>query len=166
MDEPTPGGIRHVPHRKEQEQMFVGTHINGVDAKGRTSVPAVFRAALSGARTVFVWPSFPSPCLEGGGQALLESYARRLDNGGGGELREDFEHAIFGDAHMLDFDQTGRMVLPEALRMHAGLAEQAAFVGLGPRFEIWNPARLEQRRAEARERAGQRRALLHAGAGS
>jgi MraZ protein len=145
--------------------MFVGTQINGVDAKGRTSVPAPFRAALSGSRSLYVWPSFPGACIEGGGASLLEDYARRLNDGAGSGHREDFEHAIFGDAHLVEFDQTGRVSLPEALRAHAKLTDQAAFVGLGNRFEIWNPALLAERRAEARERAGQRRALLYGGGG-
>ena len=47
--------------------------------------------------------------------------------------------ALFANAQQLAFDGEGRVVLPESLISHAALAEQAAFVGRGPLFEIWNP---------------------------
>jgi MraZ protein len=146
--------------------MFVGSTINAVDAKGRTSVPAPFRAALAGASTIYLWPSFPGQSLEGGGLDLLQDYHRRLEDGAGLDgLREDFEYAIFADARALECDSTGRILIPEDLRAHAGLVDRAAFVGLGRRFEIWSPALLEARRAEARQRAGARRGLLYGQAG-
>ncbi len=138
--------------------MFVGTHIVGVDGKGRCSIPAPFRAALQGADTVYVWPSYKASCLEGGDLALLQRYQAamtRLE-----EARDDFEYAIFGEARPLECDQTGRVSLPEILRRHAGLEGQAAFTGLSDRFEIWNPPALEERVLAARARAMQARALL------
>lgn len=138
--------------------MFVGTHIVGVDAKGRCSIPAAFRAALQGAETVYLWPSYKAPCLEGGDLALLERYQAamaRLETG-----QDDFEYAIFGEARALECDATGRVSLPEALRAHAGLNSQAAFTGLSDRFEIWSPEALEARVAAARARASEAQALL------
>lgn len=138
--------------------VFVGTHIVGVDGKGRCSIPAPFRAALQGADTVYVWPSYKASCLEGGDLALLRRYQGAMANLE--EARDDFEYAIFGEARPLEFDQTGRVSLPEILRRHAGLEAQAAFAGLSDRFEIWNPAALEARVLAARERAMQARTLL------
>jgi MraZ protein len=60
--------------------MFVSTTTNGIDAKGRVSVPADFRATVSGQgfAGIYVWRSpFNGPFLEGGGQRLLEDYSRR-----------------------------------------------------------------------------------------
>lgn len=141
--------------------MFIGTHIVGVDQKGRCSIPAPFRAALRGAETVYVWPSYKAPCLEAGDQALLERYQAALAEASGlDEAREDFEYAIFGEARALEFDATGRVSLPEELRRHAGLNGRAAFAGLSDRFEIWAPEALEARVAAAREKAAAARALL------
>ena len=138
--------------------MFVGTHIVGVDGKGRCSIPAPFRAALQGADTVYVWPSYKASCLEGGDLALLQRYQAAM--AGLEAVRDDFEYAIFGEVRALECDQTGRVSLPEALRRHAGLGAQAAFTGLSDRFEIWNPPALEARVLAAREHALQARALL------
>ncbi|MBU6372564.1 MAG: division/cell wall cluster transcriptional repressor MraZ [Alphaproteobacteria bacterium] len=142
--------------------MFLGTHIVGVDAKGRASVPAPFRAALRGeAGVVFVWPSWRGPYLEAGDRELLAQYQTLLAaRGAFDDAREDFEYAIFADARALTLDDTGRVSLPEDLRAHAGLGAKAAFAGLTDRFEIWAPERLAARVAEARAKAADKRALL------
>ena len=44
-------------------------------------------------------------------------------------------------------------MLPPGLLEHAGIGELAAFVGQGPRFQIWEPKAREAFAAEARERA-------------
>jgi MraZ protein len=142
--------------------MFLGTHIVGVDAKGRASIPAAFRTALrGGASLVYVWPSWRGPYLEAGDGELLAQYQSVLAaRGAFDDAREDFEYAIFAEARALSLDETGRVSLPEDLRAHAGLNGRAAFAGLTDRFEIWSPDRLEARVAEARARAAERRAIL------
>lgn len=148
--------------------MFLGTHIVGVDAKGRASIPAPFRALLKGGEEgrdrVYVWPSYRGAFLEGGDAALLERYRAALDaRGAFDDLRDDLDYAIFGDARALDLDETGRASLPEDLRAHARLNGRAAFVGLSERFEIWSPELLEARVAAARDKAAEKRALLARG---
>ena len=51
---------------------------------------------------------------------------------------------IYGDAYPLETDKEGRVIIPEVLLDHAGLsrAGSAAFLGLGTRFQIWEPARV------------------------
>ena len=44
-------------------------------------------------------------------------------------------------------------MLPEQLCQHAGITENAAFVGLGRTFQIWEPQRFEKHQQEMRERA-------------
>ena len=48
---------------------FFGTFVNKVDAKGRVSVPAPFRAVIQarGQQSVALHPSLFEPCLEGAG---------------------------------------------------------------------------------------------------
>jgi MraZ protein len=143
--------------------MFVGTHIVGVDGKGRVSIPAPFRAALKGSDTIYVWRSHKDACLEAGDLALLETYKAALTHEGEA-AREDLEYSIFSEVRALDFDATGRVSLPDELRTHAGLDGKAAFTGLSDRFEIWAPPALESRIAEARAKAREGRAKLRRGA--
>jgi transcriptional regulator MraZ len=133
--------------------VFLSTTINGVDAKGRVSVPAGFRAVVKNDpdEKIYVWPSFEGGYLEGGGQALLDRYLALLEEMDPyDDARAAFEQTIFGDTRGLGFDGTGRVTLPKDLIEHAGLTGKAAFVGLGARFEIWDPERLAERKANAR----------------
>ena len=69
------------------------------------------------------------------------------------EEQDDLASILLGSAHALPFDPEGRVVLPDALIQHANLGTEAAFVGRGPHFEIWEPATFEHYKAEARRRA-------------
>ena len=57
---------------------------------------------------------------------------------------------MFGDSVQLALDSDGRMILPEALLEFAKLDGDAAFVGLGRKFQIWNPVTLAARKDKAR----------------
>lgn len=137
--------------------MFVSTSTNSIDAKGRTSVPATFREALGDDEAVFVWPSVHGPFLEGGGQSLMVAIQREIfDRVADGSLQPEDAEAqqvmLLGEARRLSYDKTGRIVLPEAFRDHAGLLTSATFVGLGNRFQVWEPAAHEARKAAMAQR--------------
>ena len=146
--------------------MFLSTTINGVDAKGRVSVPADFRAVVRGGPFdgIVVWPSFDGPYLEGGGQELLESYQRLIeDMDPYDDARIAFERAIFGAAKPLTFDANGRVTLPRELIEHAGLDGKATFVGLGSRFELWCPDAYADHQTKARQFARENKRSLRPG---
>ncbi len=69
------------------------------------------------------------------------------------EEQDDLAFALYADATELTPDKEGRIVLPETLAAHAAVTEAVTFVGLGNYFQIWEPAAVERRRAEAHERA-------------
>lgn len=122
--------------------MFVATTTNGIDAKGRVSVPADFRATVMGQgfAGVYVWRSPHGDFLEGGGARLLEDYGDAIEDMDPYDpARTAYERVIFGGARALMFDSTGRVSLPKAFLDHAGLSKQAVFIGMGQRFEIWDP---------------------------
>jgi MraZ protein len=133
---------------------FLSTHINKIDKKGRVSVPASFRAVLADQtfQGVVLFRSNSHPCLEGFGMGAMEELCARLDNFDlFSDEQDDLATAIFGEAVQLPFDGEGRIVLPVDLMEHAGIVEQASFVGLGRKFQVWEPDALEARRATARE---------------
>ena len=147
---------------------FVSTFINKIDAKGRVSVPAPFRAILErdgyAGGGIYCYPSLDAPALDAGGQRLAENIDRLLDGlPDYSDERDELSVALYGDVHTLAIDQDGRIVLPETLRAHAGLATHVAFVGLGQKFQMWEPARFEARRAAAREKVRDHRKLFGAG---
>jgi transcriptional regulator MraZ len=147
---------------------FVSTFINKIDAKGRVSIPAPFRAILErdgyAGGGIYCYPSLDAPALDAGGQKLAENIDRLLDGlPDYSDERDELSVALYGDVHTLAIDQDGRIVLPETLRAHAGLSTHVAFVGLGQKFQMWEPARFEARRTAAREKVRDHRKLFGAG---
>ncbi len=147
---------------------FVSTFENKIDAKGRISVPAPFRAILerdgykeSAALGIYCYPSLDAPALDAGGERLAQNIDRLL---GGladySDERDELSLALYGDVKVLAVDGDGRIVLPADLREHAGLGTKATFVGMGDKFQIWDPERFEQRRAEARAKVQDHRRLF------
>lgn len=152
---------------------FVSTFTNKIDAKGRVSVPAPFRAVLdrdgymqgAGGGGIYCYPSLDAPALDAGGKSLAD----KIDGLLAGlpdysDERDELSVALYGDVQVLSIDGDGRIVLPESLRAHAGLSSAVTFVGLGQKFQMWEPARFEERRARAREKVQEHRKLFGAGA--
>lgn len=136
--------------------LFLSRFENKVDRKGRVSVPAPFRAALSqqSYQGVVVYPSPVAPALEGCGRDRIEQLAASLDdfnpfNEDGGVLKA----AILTRSAELAFDGEGRVVLPEFLMTYAGIGEAATFAGRGSTFQIWNPEAYAAYEREALQRA-------------
>jgi MraZ protein len=135
--------------------LFLSTVVNKVDRKGRVSVPAGMRAALSSQpfQGIVAFRSFRDPAIEAWSIERLNQFAEGLDEMElFSEGRDDLAAAIFADAHQLPFDGEGRIVLPEALARHAGITADAAFVGRGATFQIWNPETFAAHSEKARER--------------
>ncbi len=150
---------------------FVSTFSNRIDAKGRVSIPAPFRAVLERDRYgagaslgIYCYPSLDAPALDAGGERL----AQKIDGLLAGlpdysDERDELSVALYGDVQILSIDPDGRIVLPEKLRAYLGLggaAAEIAFVGLGEKFQMWEPKRFDERRAKARAKVQDHRKLL------
>lgn len=137
--------------------LFVSTFINKVDRKGRVSVPATFRAALASQtfQGIVVYPSFTTAAVEGCGMDFMEDLAASASESFDlfSPEQDDINTLIFSTSHQLAWDPEGRVVLPEDILSHANISEQAAFVGMGRKFQIWEPESLKAHQAEARARA-------------
>jgi MraZ protein len=118
--------------------MFLGDHQHTLDAKGRVSLPAKFRAEMPGKLVVakgldsclYVYPA--------------EEYTRFVT-----ELvaREDFDPRVrqvrrffTTGAVEIELDSAGRVSLPANLRAFANLTKDVAVTGNGNRIEIWDAA--------------------------
>ena len=134
---------------------FVSHYMLRLDAKGRVSVPAPFRAVLArdGFDGVYCYPALDRPALDAGGNALLaEIEALIASFSPYAEQREQFSLSLYGTSETLKFDGEGRIVLTEPLKAHAGITDAATFVGLGHKFRIWEPGRFRAELAEATEK--------------
>jgi MraZ protein len=144
-------------------ELFLSTYVNKVDRKGRVSVPATFRSALQGQsfHGIITFRSYKDPAIIGCGMDFMERLSTsvtELDLFS--DTQDDLSATIFADSRQLTLDGDGRVSLPGELAEFAGINDQAAFVGRGATFEIWEPAAFEQRLAAARERAKSQGATL------
>jgi len=134
---------------------FVSNHMLRLDAKGRVSVPAPFRAVLArdGFDGLYCYPALDRPALDAGGNALLVEIEALVSGFQPySERREQFALALYGTSETLKIDGEGRVVLSDALKTHAGITDAVAFVGLGHKFRIWEPDRFRAELAEATEK--------------
>lgn len=169
-DGPREGVAAHglgAQRRSDQPIQFMGTHQSRLDAKGRLSVPAPFRAALrsfcvsgtvAGEASLILRPSHNLACIEGWPAAKFETLAagvERIDLFS--EDQDDLATSLYADAWPVEPDKEGRIVLPESLVQHAGLSDSITFMGLGSRFQIWEPAAAAQRKLTARQGAATRK---------
>ena len=118
---------------------FVSHYVLRLDAKGRVSVPASFRAVLArdGFDGLYCHPALDRPALDAGGNALLtEIEALIAGFPPYSEEREQFSLSLYGTSETLKIDGEGRVGLTDTLKAHAGITDTATFVGLGHKFRI------------------------------
>lgn len=143
--------------------MFLSSYESSVDVKKRVSIPAPFRKSLGGEDSVYLWPSLDKACIEGAGQRLMDGFD---DSMADLDLMDPRRYAlanyIMGEARQARFDEGGRIVLDAELLAKAGISDKAKFVGLGDRFQIWEPAAYEAMREEMRQLAKESLGLLKA----
>lgn len=116
--------------------MFTGEHQHNLDAKGRLFIPARFRQDL-GSR--FVVTKGLDGCLFVYGQRSWETLQGKLEElpFSRAEARAFLRFFLSG-AIEVEADRQGRIVLPQALRVHARLEREATVIGVGDRVEIWS----------------------------
>lgn len=143
--------------------LFMDTVVNKVDAKGRVSLPADYRAMVKELSSEIVcYRSLTSPCIEGCLEDLLDKLASEIENSTDffSETQDNLTNLIFGDAKRYTFDSTGRINLSDKLLKHAEITDTAVFVGKGRKFQIWNPQNWEKEEARIRAEVLKNRPVL------
>jgi MraZ protein len=135
------------------EHLFQGSALNGVDAKGRVSVPAFLRSVIErrgDARTIVLAKHETFACLSAydpAYAALKHSNIERLleknEQEEGAQLAYQQSNLLaFAVSEEVPYDSTGRILLPTMMRRKGGIADLALFLGVGETFQIWNPQTL------------------------
>jgi len=119
--------------------MFLGEYQHTLDAKGRVSLPAKFRAEMTG--KLVVAKGFEG-CLA---VYSLEEWGKFV---GVLMARPDFDpevrdlrRKLTSGALEVELDSAGRISLSAQLREYAGLKKEVAVTGNGNRIEIWDTER-------------------------
>lgn len=147
--------------------LFLSTFTNRVDKKGRVSVPAPFRAVLAGEsyQGVVLFPSYTQKALEGVGMGAMEQMGSRMDSQFAffSDDHDELATVLFGESVQLNFDENGRITLPQNFIDFAGIDGEVTFVGLGQKFQIWTPQEFEKRKAIARDAVTSKKVTLPKG---
>ena len=118
--------------------MFIGEYNHNLDTKGRVAVPVKFRAILKGGAVV-----------TRGLDNCLFLYSKKSWQDLAGKLAKlpiskantrAFARLMLAGAMEVDFDNQGRIMLPEYLRKFAGMKKKIIIAGLYDRLEIWDEA--------------------------
>jgi MraZ protein len=134
---------------------YVSHYMLRLDAKGRVSIPASFRAVLArdGFDGLYCYPTLDRPALDAGGNALMTEIDALISHYSPySEEREQFSAALYSTSEILKIDGEGRVILSEALKAHAHIVDAVAFAGVGHKFQIWEPDRFRAELAEATEK--------------
>lgn len=129
---------------------FRGEAHNKVDAKGRVSIPALFRRVLEAGDPDWKEGLNPTIVIVAGGKgrkqlecftakaiAKVDKKINKLPRGS--KKRIALQRLYHAQAMTISVDETGRLVLSAKYREKIGLEKEAYFIGNGDTFEIWNP---------------------------
>lgn len=134
---------------------FLSSAINRIDAKGRVSVPAHFRAIVQkrGYSDLYAVRSLDAPAFEVGGPDLLDQYEARIGQEDPFlQTADDMALLYYGDGMFLKLDQDGRITMTDQIRAYTGITTEVAFVGKGRCFQMWEPQRFRAHAEAALER--------------
>ncbi len=118
--------------------MFIGEYKHNLDNKGRLAVPAKFRAILKGGAVV---TRGLDNCLFLYSKKEWTELAKKISSLPINKANDRaFARLMLAGAMDVDFDNQGRIMLPEYLRKFARLKKKVVIAGLYDRLEIWDEA--------------------------
>ena len=122
-------------------QYFLGRYDYAMDERGRVPVPPRYRNLLAKGA---VLNRGPDACLRlftnESFEQQAELYTRQPAIERAGRLTR---HGFFAQSHPVELDRQGRILIPSALRAHAGLEGTVVVAGAGEWLEIWNPEQFD-----------------------
>ncbi len=137
---------------------FRGEYTFKVDAKGRVSIPALFRRVIEAGdpnwtdglrpELVIVYGDDSRQHLEVYTINAIDALDDKIAQLPRSPLKRRLERMISGQSHQTEIDPDGRLVLPQKLREKIGLTKEAFFIASGDTFQIWEPATFDAAEAE------------------
>jgi MraZ protein len=132
--------------------VFFGETAVNLDGKGRLAIPVRYRDSIQeqcSGRMVLTYSAFDSGALwlypENEWERVRDEVTRLSTFNPG---HRSLQRRLVGSATALELDASGRIQLPLTLRQVAGLEKRVVMMGMSSRFELWNEAILNQKRAE------------------
>ena len=121
--------------------MFRGINSVNLDAKGRLALPSRYRGQLlkicSGLLVITI--DINHRCLLLYPRTEWEQIERKIESLPSFDVYSGrVKHLLIGHANDLELDKNNRILLPQELRLYAGLEKHVCLIGQGKKLEIWN----------------------------
>lgn len=117
---------------------LMGTYYHNIDAKGRLNFPTKLREVLGS--TFYVTKALDQSCLTIYSQEEWDRLAAKvaaIPESKGGQIKR----WLFSGAGILVPDKQGRVLIPQDLRIFAGLEKDVVVIGANNKAEIWDKSR-------------------------
>ncbi len=140
--------VSEKPHIKPADREggsygFRGNFLHALDEKGRISLPSEFRRVLSNNNDNSIvltnYISEGARCLEGFGLAEWEKFEAKLRSKSrfGAKLQK-LENFYLSRAAECQLDSAGRILIPNHLRVYAGIEREVTFTSSIHGFRAWD----------------------------
>ncbi|OCW58588.1 division/cell wall cluster transcriptional repressor MraZ [Hoeflea olei] len=133
---------------------FLSHATNRIDAKGRVSVPSMFRTVLARAAVdeLYAWQDFVFPAVSMAGPDVLDRFERMIGS------QDPFSPEankmsllIHGGGVFMKLDGEGRLLVTDFIRDFTGITDRVTFAGRGDHFQLWEPTAFEEMQSQARK---------------
>src|SRR4030095_1705021 len=130
-------------------EAFHGAAVVTLDAKGRVAIPTRHRGSwLDGSKTL-VLTAHPEGCVLIYPESAWEPVRTRVDAFPAFHAQASWwKRLLLGFEEHVAPDNSGRVLLSPALRLHAKLEREAMMVGQGRYLELWDSGVWAQRRGQ------------------
>ncbi len=118
--------------------MFMGEYNHTIDAKGRLIVPAKYREELG---ETFVITNGNDGCLNIYTEEAWETFLGKLQLLPNKRDKREIVRKFVAQANTVEVDKQGRILVPSALREHAGLEKDVVLAGVIDKIEVWDKNR-------------------------
>lgn len=132
-------------------QMFIGEYTHNIDEKGRLQVPVKFRSKLSDGAVI---TRGLDSCLFLYTKEEWQKIAEKVSTLPMSNAKaRSFARLLLAGAMEVEFDKTGRIIIPAFLRQYAGLKKSAILAGLWGKIEIWSEEKWRTYQSNAEKEA-------------
>ena len=119
---------------------FLGQYNHNLDEKGRLTIPARFRDTLVD-EGAYIMQGFDTNLIVLT-EATFDMISQRLNQASLTDATARLlRRLLFSTASRAEFDKAGRILIPQYLRVTAGIDSEAVVVGAGKYIEIWSTER-------------------------
>lgn len=127
--------------------MFIGEYNHSLDDKGRIAIPAKFRLALKKGAVV---TKGLDNCLFLYSKEQFKEIAKKFAALPISQAKaRAFSRHMLAGAMDVEFDNQGRITLPEYLRKFSSLKKKVVIAGLYDHLEIWDEAAWDKYKGES-----------------